>query len=80
MRIEYDRAADAAYIYLVETIAPGGVKATHECDLSDITANYGLPPVQAMVNLDFDDQGHLLGIEIVGAHTALPAALLKKSR
>ena len=78
MRIRYDKQADAAYIYVVKEIAPGGVKATHVCDLSDIERNYGLAPIRGMINLDFDEDGHLLGIEIIEATNILPKYLLEE--
>jgi len=43
MLIEYDKEADAAYIYLVD-IPPGGVKNTYPCDPKE---------VGGMINLDF---------------------------
>jgi uncharacterized protein YuzE len=66
MRIRYDEGADAAYIYLVE-IAPGGVATT-----------YPLVPFEAgaMINLDYDAEGRLLGIEVMDARSVLPVELL----
>lgn len=76
MRVRYDKQADAAYIYLVDSIMPGGVAATHECDLSDIPKDYDLAPIEAMINLDFDSDGRLLGIEVIGARRILSKDLL----
>jgi uncharacterized protein YuzE len=65
-RVTYDEDVDAAYIYFTE-IEAGGVAKTYCCDPSE---------VGGMINLDFDADGQLLGIEVVGAKGKLPAALL----
>ena len=57
MRVRYDPAADAAYIYLVPEIQRGGVAYSRVPDVSMTNGH---------VALDFDDGGLLLGIEIVG--------------
>ena len=68
MNVKYDVSTDAAYIQLVEEIAPGGVAKTYPCD-----------PIEAgMINLDFDHEGRLLGIEVLGASKVLPARLLQQ--
>lgn len=65
MMITYDRVADAAYIELAPGIGVGGVAKTYPCD-----------PIEAgVINLDFDSNGHLVGIEVLGAHRLLPAGL-----
>lgn len=67
MRIEYDRANDAAYIYLVDSIPDGA--ATAQVSVQ--------PPVgEAEITLDFDADGSLLGIEVLGAARVLPPAVL----
>ena len=33
VRVTFDSAADAAFIYLVDSIRPGAVAQTHVCDL-----------------------------------------------
>jgi len=70
MKITYDPQADAAYIYLKETIAAGEVKKTYLCDPSQ---------VGGMINLDFDVSGVLIGIEVVGARGKLPPELLTRA-
>ncbi|MEU7898404.1 DUF2283 domain-containing protein [Nonomuraea sp. NPDC049152] len=50
----YDPEAEAAYIYLRGPIAPGGVAETVAVD-------------HAMVNLDLDESGRVIGIEIIAA-------------
>ncbi len=59
----YDRQVDAAYIRLKE-IAPGGVAKTYTCDVDEVGGE---------INLDFDQNGRLVGIEILGAFALLPA-------
>ena len=67
MRITYDKRADAAYITLGDTEIPaGGVSRTVGCD-----------PSREMINLDFDDQGYLLGIEVIDASKKLSPKLLR---
>jgi uncharacterized protein YuzE len=68
VRITYDPKADAAYIYLVDEIRPGGVVRTYPCDPRE---------VKGQINLDFDSEGRLLGIEILDASKKLPENLLK---
>jgi uncharacterized protein YuzE len=66
MRIRYDASVDMAYIYLRE-IAPGGVATTVP----------GWPDTEAFgINLDFDADGGLVGIDVSAASRRLPAELL----
>lgn len=67
MRITYDKQADAVYIYIQNNIKKGGVAKTYMCDTADI---------DGMINLDFDEQGRLIGIEIMDASKKLPKDLL----
>jgi uncharacterized protein YuzE len=64
MRITYDREANAAYIYLVD-IAPGKAVQQKEIPVDD----------RGVIVLDFDASGYLLGVEILGADSILPAQL-----
>ena len=67
MRVEYDRQADSAYIYLVDKIAPGQAKKQEICgELPDVI-------------LDFDEGGLILGIEVLGASRLLPRELLQEA-
>ncbi|WP_433370511.1 DUF2283 domain-containing protein [Streptosporangium sp. CA-115845] len=50
----YDPGVGAAYVYLRGPIAPGGVARTVTMD-------------GAMVNMDLDEDGREIGIEILGA-------------
>ena len=66
MRVDYDERVDAVYISLVE-IEPGGVAETVP----------GEPGSKAFeINLDFDRQGLLVGIEVFAASSRLPADFL----
>ncbi len=69
MKIHYDKDADAAYIYLIpdEDIKSKWVKKTYLCNPAEI---------HGMINLDFDAEGHLGGIEIMDASKKLPKNIL----
>jgi uncharacterized protein YuzE len=69
MRMTYDESADAAYIYLMDEVAPGAVVKTSVCS----THLKG-----AAVNLDFDRNGKLLGIELLGARLLLSAEAIAR--
>jgi uncharacterized protein YuzE len=66
MKITYDKNADAAYIQIQE-IFPGGVKKTYLCDPEE---------VGTMINLDFDENNILVGIEVLDASKKLPKEVL----
>lgn len=66
-RIEYDREADAPYIFFVPGIDAGGVARTVCVDPSEIGG---------MVNLDRDDSGRIIGLEVMDASSKLPRDLL----
>jgi uncharacterized protein YuzE len=67
VRATYDQTANAAYICLGDPQAPAKVARMHPCD-----------PVKVggMINLDFDENGRLVGVEVVGASSKLPQYLL----
>jgi len=69
MKIIYDKKADAAYIYLKKDseITESWVTKTYPCDPFE---------VNGMINLDFDSEGHLGGIEIIDASKKLPKYIL----
>ena len=69
MRISYDASVDAAYIYFVPSIAPGAVKRTYPCDPEEVGAE---------INLDFDEDGRILGVEVLAASRHLPLSLLSE--
>ena len=62
MKIEYDKSADAAYIYF-KGIEEGEVVQTISLNES--------------VNIDLDNEGRTLGIEILDASKNLPANAIK---
>jgi uncharacterized protein YuzE len=66
-----DTDADAAYIYFQHPIARG--QAVH-------TATVDTGTLRCMINLDFDADGRLLGLEVIGAGSHLPAPLLAAIR
>jgi uncharacterized protein YuzE len=67
VKVTYDREVDAAYIYVAERIAPGGVKRTYACDPSE---------TGMILNIDFDEKGVILGIEVLAASYHLPKEVL----
>ncbi|WP_406732202.1 DUF2283 domain-containing protein [Streptomyces sp. NBC_01794] len=67
VRVTYDRQANAAYVYFTDPEA--AVKVAH-CYPCDPVA------VDGMINLDFDDQGRLVGFEVLAASSKLPERLL----
>ena len=70
MKVTFDPSVDAAYIYLIDEIGPGGVAKTYPCDPRE---------VGGMINLDFDSDGRLLGIEVLDATKKLSAGLLREA-
>ncbi|HEX6507138.1 MAG TPA: DUF2283 domain-containing protein [Chloroflexota bacterium] len=65
MRVTFDPVADAVYIYLREIERGGAVKT--------ITVD------EALINLDFDKEGRLIGIEVLQATDTLPDEVLKRA-
>lgn len=68
MRITHDSDANAAYIYLVEEIGRGEVART--C-VADIAMDNGA------ITIDFDAEGRVLGIEVLGANQVLRAETIR---
>ena len=68
VRVVYDEEADAAYIYLAD---PAGVAGVAETVPVDPLAVHG------MINLDFDAEGRLVGVEVLAASRRLSRSLLK---
>jgi uncharacterized protein YuzE len=71
MRATFEPETDMAYIYLTN---PGDDhRVAHTTPLVvDLRTD-----MRRLVNLDFDNDGLLIGIEVEGARSALPPSLLK---
>jgi uncharacterized protein YuzE len=71
MRIEYDPEADAAYITLVEKGSGSRVAQTVPVDPAEVNGE---------INLDFEESGRLIGIEVLDASRLLPPEALSDQR
>lgn len=72
MRIQYDPDVNAAYIYLSENRYAGVAAKTYPCDPI---------AVGGMINLDFDTDGRLIGVEVMDADKKLaPETLAEANR
>jgi len=69
LRFRYDAQVDAAYLNLVDRDLQPGEAAQQ----SDIIAT---PGGAGSVILDFDEDGRLLGVEVLSARAVLPVELL----
>ena len=67
-RVEYDRDADAAYVYLVEEIPSGAVARTVTVDPREVSGS--------IVTLDLDSENRIIGLEVLDASRRLSAELL----
>lgn len=70
VRVTYDKTVDAAYVSFTEPQARAKSARVYPCDPVD---------VDAMINLDFDEQGRLIGIEVLAASSKLPEYLLQSA-
>ncbi|MEW1696269.1 DUF2283 domain-containing protein [Streptomyces sp. NPDC091278] len=70
LRVTYDRTANAAYVHLTDPRVPTRSSRMYPCDPVE---------VGGMINLDFDEQGRLVGVEVLAADRKLPEYLLKSS-
>ncbi len=68
MKITYDKQADAAYIMIADHITDG----ESAIQLHSIET----PGGKGEVILDFDSDGKLLGVEVLGAEQVLPPEVL----
>ncbi|MBP2412064.1 uncharacterized protein YuzE [Arthrobacter stackebrandtii] len=68
MEITYDSQADAAYIRIGGPIADG--QATQQLNAIETPGGNG------EITLDFDDAGHLLGVEVLFASSVLAPDVL----
>lgn len=66
IKITYDKEADASYIFFQE---PGNQKVakTYLCNPSEING---------MINIDFDSNGKIIGIEVLDASKKLPKSII----
>jgi len=71
MKITYDNTIDAAYIYIVDVIPNNSINKTYICNQLEIDGH--------MINLDFNKEGRLVGIEILDASKCLPTEILEKA-
>lgn len=67
LRVTYDKKANAAYVSVMDPQAHAKVAHMYPCDPVG---------VDGMINLDFDEQGRLIGIEVLDARSKLPTYLL----
>ncbi|PVC89764.1 hypothetical protein DBP19_19355 [Streptomyces sp. CS090A] len=70
VKVTYDESTDAAYVYLTEPQARVPSARMYACDPA---------VVDGMINLDFDERGRLIGIEVLAAGSKLPEYLLKSA-
>lgn len=66
MKIEYDKEVDAAYIYLEHPIKTGEATKTVK--------------VKEDINIDFNNKGKLLGVEILNASKHLTKKIILEAQ
>ena len=66
MRVTFDRSVNAAYIYLEKSDESKSARQ-HVVDE---------PHTRGMIVLDFDEEGRLIGIEVLNATQTLPEGVL----
>jgi uncharacterized protein YuzE len=67
IEISYDAEADAAYLYVQARGPSREVASTRLCQIE---------LESAAINVDFDGNGRIAGIELLGASRLLPQALI----
>jgi uncharacterized protein YuzE len=67
VEVTYDKQADAAYIYFTGPRERRSVSHMYPCDPVGVSG---------MINLDFDEGGQLVGVEVLAASAKLPRYLL----
>lgn len=70
MDLEYTEDVDAAYLKLIDEIGAGGVAMTYPCDPNAVNGE---------INLDFDSEGCLVGLEVLDASRLLRSETLEES-
>ncbi|MFE7393509.1 DUF2283 domain-containing protein [Streptomyces sp. NPDC057582] len=68
--VTYDKTENAAYVYLTDPQVRTKSSRMYPCDPVE---------VGGVINLDFDEQGRLIGIEVLAASSKLPEYLLESS-
>ncbi|MDI2127133.1 DUF2283 domain-containing protein [Yinghuangia seranimata] len=66
----YDKTVNAAYVYLSDPQDRIKVSRMYPCDPVE---------VGGMINLDFDEQGRLIGVEVLAASSKLSGYLLESA-
>ncbi|GAA2295302.1 hypothetical protein GCM10010234_41460 [Streptomyces hawaiiensis] len=67
VRVTYDRTVDAAYVYFTHPQVRAQAAHMYPCDPVE---------VGGVLNIDFDDKGRVIGIEVLAASSKLPKYLL----
>ncbi|MFF0887127.1 DUF2283 domain-containing protein [Streptomyces sp. NPDC003456] len=67
VKVTYDKTVNAAYIYFTDPQVNVRSARMYPCDPIN---------VDGMINLDFDEQGRLIGIEVLDATSKLPEYVL----
>jgi uncharacterized protein YuzE len=70
MKITYDRSIDAVYIYLNIKANKGQVAKTYPCNPIEVGGE---------INLDFDSDGKLLGVEVMNASNKLSKDIIENA-
>ena len=68
MKVTYDQSVDAAYIQLKSDEDQSRFGFTYCCDPNE---------VDGQIHLDFDEDGRLIGVEILNVSRKLPSYLIK---
>ena len=66
LQLEYNKSADAAYLYLKYPVKGGEAKSTVQ--------------LKPHITLDFDKKGKLLGVEILDASKVLNKTMLSEAQ
>ncbi|MEU9301700.1 DUF2283 domain-containing protein [Streptomyces sp. NPDC048269] len=70
LKVTYDKTANAAYVHFTDPQVRAKVTRMHP-------RRPGRR--RGMINLDFDEQGHLIGIDVLAASSKLPEYLLQSA-
>jgi uncharacterized protein YuzE len=70
IRVTYDKKANAAYVYFTDPQVVQNVAHMYPCDPID---------VKGMINLDFDGDMRVVGVEVLDARSKVPQYLLDQA-